>query len=42
MMFTIWYAVSTSDTDQVKPAGKYYVNVKPMLPPRVSVAAMLQ
>ena len=26
-MFTIGYAVSISDNDQVKPAGKDYVNV---------------
>ena len=29
-MFTIGQAVSTSDNDQVKPAGKDYVNVKPV------------
>ena len=31
-MFTIGQAVSTSDNDQVKPAGKDYVNVKPVWP----------
>ena len=28
-MFTIGQAVFTSDNDQVKPAGKDYLNVKP-------------
>ena len=32
----------TSDNDQVKPAGKDYVNVKPAWPASVCVAAMLQ
>ena len=29
-MFTIGQAVSTSDNDQVKAAGKDYVNMKPV------------
>ena len=29
-IFTIEWAVSTCDNDQVKAAGKYYVNVKPV------------
>ena len=29
-MFTIGYAVSTSDNDQVKTVGKDYVNMKPV------------
>ena len=29
-MFTIGLAVSTSDNDQVKPAGKDHVNAKPV------------
>ena len=29
-MFTIGQAVSTSDNDQVKAAGKDYMNVKPV------------
>ena len=29
-MLTIWYTFSTSDNDQVNPAGKDYVNVKPV------------
>ena len=37
-MFTIGQAVSTSDNDQVKAAGKNYVNVKPVGPARVYVA----
>ena len=31
-MFTFGQAVSASDDNQVKPAGKEYVNVKPMQP----------
>ena len=38
-MFTIGYAVSASENDQVKAAGKDYVNVKPVC---VCVATMLQ
>ena len=31
-MLTIGWADSTSDNDQVKPAGKDYLNVKPVWP----------
>ena len=31
-MFTIGQEFSTSENDQVKPAGKDYVNVKPVWP----------
>ena len=41
-MFTIGEAVSTSDNDQEKPAGKDYVNVKPVWPVCVCVAPTLQ
>ena len=41
-MFTIEQAVSTSDNDQVKRAGKDYVNVKPAWPACVCVATMLE
>ena len=41
-MFTIGQAVSTGDNDQVKPARKDYVNVKPVRPLCVCVATMLQ
>ena len=38
-MFTAGQAASTSDNDQVKPAGKDYVNVKPVWPKCVWVPA---
>ena len=38
VMFTIDYAVATSDNDWVKPAEKDYVNVKPVWPSCVCVA----
>ena len=38
-MFTAGQAASTSDNDQVKPAGKDYVNVKPVWPKCVWVLA---
>ena len=41
-MFTIGQAVSPGDNDQVKAAGKDYVNVKPVRPLCVCVATMLQ
>ena len=41
-MFTIGMAVSTSDNDQLKVAGRDYVNVKPVWPVCVWVATMLQ
>ena len=41
-MFTIGLIVSSSDTDQVKAAGKDYVNTKPVWPVCVCVATMLQ
>ena len=41
-MFTIVYVVSTIDNDQGKPAGKDYLNVKPVWPSCVCVATMLQ
>ena len=40
-MFTIGCAVPTSDNGQVKPAGKDYLNVKPVWPSCVCVATML-
>ena len=45
-MFTIGWAFSSSDNDQVKAAGKDYikqvnVNVKPVWPACVCVATML-
>ena len=41
-IFTIEQAISTSDNDQVKAAGKDYVNVKPELPEFVCFVVMLQ
>ena len=41
-MLAIGYAVSTSDNDQVKAAGKDYANAKPVRPVYVRVATMLQ
>ena len=41
-MFTIGYTVSASDNDQLKPAGKDYVNMKPVWTACVCVATMLQ
>ena len=41
-MFKIGWAVSNSNNDQVKTAGKDYVNVKPVWPVCVCVATMLQ
>ena len=41
-MFTIGLAVSTSDNDQVKAAGKDCVNVKPVWQVCVCVATILQ
>ena len=37
-MFTISSAVSTSDNDQAKPAGKDYLNVNPVGPSCACVA----
>ena len=34
--------VCTSDNDQIKPAGKDYLNVKPVLPLCACVATMFQ
>ena len=41
-MFTIGLAVSTSDNDQVKPAWKDNVNMKPVWPACVYVPTMLE
>ena len=41
-MFKIELALSTSDNDQVKTAGKDYVNVKPVGPVCTCVATVLQ
>ena len=41
-MFTIGLAISTSDNDQVEPAGKDYLNVKPVWQSCVCVATMLE
>ena len=41
-IFTIGSAISTSDNNQVKAAGKDYVNVKPVWPVCVCAATMLQ
>ena len=42
ILFIIGYAISTSDNDQVKPAGKDYMNVKPVWLVYVCIATMLQ
>ena len=41
-MFTFGQTVSTSDDNQVKPAGKEYMNVKPVQTTCVCVATMLE
>ena len=41
-MFTFAQTLSTSENNQVKPAVKDYVNVKPVWPVCVCVATMLQ
>ena len=41
-MFTIGLAISTSDNDQVEPAGKDYLDVKPVWQSCACVATMLE
>ena len=41
-MFTIGLALSISDNDQVEAAGKDYMNVKPVWPVCVCVAANIK